>query len=545
MKIRYFIVSLLAAIALSLYAHKAHANQAFSGPGVFIDPGCADIVSPVDGQTWCLNPTDYSITVYNAATATYQDPIAASNTTSFGGFSVQNIGGLGLVQQGPPGSVAAAGTCSGTCATTYTYEVSCVTDSGESLPSASVTAVNNASLDVSDFNTVTWSVQPACTGGYNVYGRTGGSLGLLGNVAAATGTFTDDGSAAAPVSYAFSFTSGSHASLAIWDLRGAVTNAPIDVKSTNAALSASLKATSVTTTQNHDLQIPVFGMGTGSGSFTNPGGFSNVANVASSSGARNGIWGGTKDIAAAGATGNATGTTVTASDWGAINIAVLSSNTASAITVEGSATAVTNASGTSLPFGDPTGTASGDVEVACISFGRGSLLSAPAGFNLIATAAAQSTGTELACYWNLPAGTPKPPTTNTTGIITQSTPSGTFRETLLGLIPWSANSANAPNGAGGVAQSSISFPVDMTVVSCRATWFQYSGCSPFPTFAIKDTTAGVVLCSTGTVSGTNTDQAITPTNFSVPANDVVAFLATTTGVGCTTGQSAMSVLFKE
>lgn len=154
------------------------------------------------------------------------------------------------------------------------------------------------------------------------------------------------------------------------------------------------------------------------------------------------------------------------------------------------------------------------------------------------------TGVKLNCYYNYPAGGgAAPPTVNTTGIITQQTPNGIYRETLLGLQTWTANTMSTTGEAGAI-QSSISFPVPMTVVGCRATWLAYT-CTTFPVFALKDATAGTVLCSSGTVTNAAHDGSVTPSNFTLPANDVLEFIATTTSADCSGGSAAMSIQMHE
>jgi hypothetical protein len=58
---------------------------------------------------------------------------------------------------------------------------------------------------------------------------------------------------------------------------------------------------------------PVFGFGQNSGTFSAPGGFSNVVYVTSATN-RKGIWGGTKNIAATGAMPAATGSILRATN---------------------------------------------------------------------------------------------------------------------------------------------------------------------------------------------------------------------------------------
>ena len=532
------------AVALSVYAHKAAANQVFSGPGLFISQNaCTDIGNPVSGQTWCFDSLNEAVSVWDATMGAYKQPFVPTITTNFNNQSIVGVGGLQLVQLPPPSSVLAQSTCSGTCATTYTYEVTCLNQVGETLPSAAVTATNASSLSGANFNTISWASEASCTG-YNVYGRVSGSLGRLSTLPLGTTSFVDNGSSAGAVTYNFTFSAPSNATVAVWDLRNALNATPVDVLSQNTGSSASPGATHLTTNFNNDTQIPFFGVGSNSGVFSPPSGFSNTVNVNAATHAF-GIWGGTKNISTAGTVAAVTSSTTVSKPWSAINIAIAAANPSTPITVEGSLSAVTASPYTALSFSDPSGTAGGDLEVACLAFANGTLSVPQAGFSLIASATFESGAVQVNCYTNLPNPSQSPPSTNTTGTLSQQTATGVFRETLLGLQTWSANTANSPNGAASTAQISISYPVDMTVLSCRATWFQYSGCSPFPTFAIKDTTAGTVLCSSGAVSGTNTDEAITPSNLFVPANDVIAFLASSAGSGCSAGQAAMSIVMHE
>lgn len=118
-------------------------------------------------------------------------PLAA--TANFNNYSGININEL---QQSAPVLAApnVSATCSGTCVTTYTYEVVCMGDNSSwSLPSPVGTGNNAASLDGSHFNTVTWTGNAACKNGYDVYGNVAGSLGFLHAEPSGTTTYVDNG----------------------------------------------------------------------------------------------------------------------------------------------------------------------------------------------------------------------------------------------------------------------------------------------------------------------------------------------------------------
>lgn len=135
-----------------------------------------------------------AITSFSTSTGTF--PL--TSTANFNNFSGTNINTLNTVRLTAPAGVAATPTCSGGCSTTYTYEVSCLDDnSTQTLASAPVTAANQSPLTGAFFNTITWTNEAACHSGYNIYGRLGGSLGIVGTVGAGVTTFVDN-SASAP-----------------------------------------------------------------------------------------------------------------------------------------------------------------------------------------------------------------------------------------------------------------------------------------------------------------------------------------------------------
>ena len=193
-------------------------------------------------------------------------PLTAN--ANFNNFSGVNVNSINLNQLNPPGFVSVTASCSGTCSTTYTYEVTCVSASGgETLPSASATSTNAAALDIGHFNVISWAPQANCNNGYNVYGRIGGSLGQLVNVPQGTFSYKDAGVAFAPTSYTISFGGqATFASAVVYDLRGA--QGWIDaIQAGGASLGTTLTAPGFTTPVNHDLEIPIFGWVPGAGPF--------------------------------------------------------------------------------------------------------------------------------------------------------------------------------------------------------------------------------------------------------------------------------------
>lgn len=473
----------------------------------------------------------------------------------FNNFAGINIGGLALVKQPAPSNFVATATCSGTCATTYTYQVSCLTAFGENgningAPDTT-TATNAASLSVSNNNSLAWTFQPQCRSGYNIYGRLGGALGLLTTLPQTTTTFVDNGSIVNPAnSYTFSFSSAAFPAVQIWDLQGAALSSSVDVNVAGSGALISMPIAAVTTTATNDLQVAIWGTDKTAGAVTGPGSFTSTTTVAANPNTNYGLLMTQRNRASAGSTGTVTATQHLAVAWAGLNIAIKAANPATPITVGNTPTFTASAPYTSVTFGDPSGTSTGDLELVCLSFLQGTspqVPAPPAQFKLIGSVLAGTSGkVQLSCYLNAPTvgGLPPPPSTNTTGSITQVTETGqVYNENLLGLGEFDGGSGNIPNGgASSAIMKSTSWPVAMTVQSCRVTWVGLVSCSPFPTFAIKDTTAGNVLCSSGLTSVTATDQAVTPTNTAIPANDVVAFLATTNGGGCAGGQTNISMV---
>lgn len=125
-----------------------------------------------------------------------------SATANANNYSITNLNDATFVALPGP-TLTCTATCSGTCATTYTYSATDVGDNNsESTPGTQATCVNAASLSSSNHNQLTWTQDSRAHGGTNVYGRTSGSLGLM--TTTSSGTFNDDGSVtpgASPPSY--------------------------------------------------------------------------------------------------------------------------------------------------------------------------------------------------------------------------------------------------------------------------------------------------------------------------------------------------------
>lgn len=96
----------------------------------------------------------------------------------------------------PPQNVAANATINGTgvmAPDTYTYMVSCLTKSGESLASTPATVVLSGVSQPIASITVSWTANPAAIG-YNVYGRVNdSSFGLIKTVGASSNSYVDTG----------------------------------------------------------------------------------------------------------------------------------------------------------------------------------------------------------------------------------------------------------------------------------------------------------------------------------------------------------------
>lgn len=109
------------------------------------------------------------------------------NENTFIGFGTGDPGAV----TGPANTITATGTAGTLAAVAHEYEITVITATGESLPGAAGTPHTNS---LNDSNSIAWSAVPGETGGYRIYGRVAGSLGLLGTVAHGVLVFVDSGS---------------------------------------------------------------------------------------------------------------------------------------------------------------------------------------------------------------------------------------------------------------------------------------------------------------------------------------------------------------
>lgn len=159
--------------------------------------------------------------------------------------------------------------------------------------------------------------------------------------------------------------------------------------STNNGTGTTITATSVTTTVANSYVVTA--MGFQGASFSPPGVPTSRANIAN--GATNyGYYFGDQNIASPGASGNVTGTQLT-DPWVAINLVLAPSGG----TITEIATANANATSgvqQSLIVNKPTGTALGQLMVACIIYPQTGTQTAPSGWTQIATVSYQTNFTE-------------------------------------------------------------------------------------------------------------------------------------------------------
>jgi hypothetical protein len=117
-----------------------------------------------------------------------------SNAQIQGGLSVAGSSSLGNLSIGglaTPAAPTETVTCSGTCATSYSYAVAAINVSGVTAASASTStgATANASLNTTtEYNKTSWTAVTGATG-YNIYRTAGGAAqGLIGTVPASSTT---------------------------------------------------------------------------------------------------------------------------------------------------------------------------------------------------------------------------------------------------------------------------------------------------------------------------------------------------------------------
>jgi len=524
--------------------------------GVATQPGTPSLTANSD-NLWLFNATSATTIAGVPLISTSGFPLYA--TANFNNYSGINVAGLELVKQPPP-TMSVTGVCSGTCATAYDYEVTCLTDIGEANPSAMVPATNAASLSTSNYNLVTWAAQPACRDGFNVYGRHSGSLAYLATVgptANGTNQPSGGGTACAPA-YCY-VDAGQGPPADVWTIPFTTANGypavtilslsgwnntvatPIDTSSPYSGISAGPLAAGITTSENNETQVVGIGIESMAGTLTPPGGFSSTVSIPGAPGSNLGQWIGAKNIASAGATGTALGATTRSGSWGTVNLAVLPANTGTPITVTGTEQVIgTGPNFTTVTFGDPVGSSAGNLLIICMSYAAGSSPIVPYRMNLIATGAIGAEGqTNESCYWAVAFGTPAPQSYNGSGSLVQFTPTGdTYHEFYLGLQNWDAsNDSLSPNGTTVAATN---FIAPMKITGCYVVWHGYNCSTTYPTWAMEDATTSTVLCA-ATVSGSDTSKGVAPITNTLPGGDQLALLASGAGSGCSAGAVHMSI----
>ena len=151
--------------------------------------------------------------------------VGGANPLGSGAFkwSARKVFDADHLQSAPPIPVLAKVTGGTLAAGTYTYEITVTNGTGETLPSYSAAITLSAGDHAANLRSisVTWtgvSPYPAAVPGathYNVYGRVGGSLGLMSDgtaIPAATTTYTDTGSGTVGVAPPVTNTAGVAAS---------------------------------------------------------------------------------------------------------------------------------------------------------------------------------------------------------------------------------------------------------------------------------------------------------------------------------------------
>jgi hypothetical protein len=153
------------------------------GTNTYLSPVTAGVVNPLEPNWTALLPVGSQ---YEALALFYpsmgQGSYGDNLAIQISSVNVVTPGGVGVTSSTTGGTLVPA---------TYSYQVSAIGASGESLASSAVTVVIAAGT-VTNSNTITWNNVPYAQG-YNVYGRTTGGVGLLATIGQGTLTFTDTG----------------------------------------------------------------------------------------------------------------------------------------------------------------------------------------------------------------------------------------------------------------------------------------------------------------------------------------------------------------
>lgn len=471
-------------------------------------------------------------------------PLAITGNLDFGQYSALNVGGVGTIQQPAPTSITIQATCSGTCATLYTYQVTCVTAIGETT-GTTVTATNAAQLNNTNNNNISWPLTPAaCSAGFNIYGRIGGSLGLLANVPSGQNSFTDNGSISAPADiYTITWSAPAYPVIAMWDMRTTPTAQPINARSGSQGSSRFPSVGGLTTTLNNSLEIATFGLSQTSGTFTPPVGFSNTISVSGVSNTNYAFWGGTKNIPTATTTGTVSGTAAVTGPWAAINMAISPANPATPITLVSTLHPTVSAPYTSVTFGDSASTQAGDLQVICVGFKQSTTITVPSSFTLIGSQTYVTGNVQLACYWNLPAGPAgiPPPTINSTGAIIETLSNGTTtnisqQEAHLSGTGLFGNNTNFPTGNivnQAIATKAGHF-VNLVITTLSLNGTACSTTAPtFNVFA-GSTATGTAEIASQTVQNTRGVANSAAQSLAFHAGDVIGIYISAQGSSCNT-----------
>lgn len=109
------------------------------------------------------------------------------NENTFIGFTTEDPGAI----TGPTNTITPTSSAGSLAAVAHEYQITALTELGESAPGAAGTPHTNSA---NDSNSIAWTAVAGETMGYRIYGRVAGSIRLLGTVAHGVSVFVDDGS---------------------------------------------------------------------------------------------------------------------------------------------------------------------------------------------------------------------------------------------------------------------------------------------------------------------------------------------------------------